>query len=156
MGFPGRTSFDALGGIRVNRGRITKPDEQNDATKYNELQWQVAGMNAVSALVTLTIAADGTRTSGREAWNMSDDVSKRVAITHPNTGEYVITAQASTYEDWAGIAQNVIFYGAIVSASSTTSVRPPTWALLSPTSIKIYTWNAAGSAADMPFAVDIK
>lgn len=156
MGFPGRTSFDALGGIRVNRGRVTKPDEQADAAKYNEMQWQVAGMNAVSPIATFTIAADGTRTSGREAWNMKDESGKRVAITHPATGQYLITAQASTYEDWAGIAQSVVFYGAIVSPSSTVSVWPPTWELISPTSIKIYTWDAAGSAADMPFAVDIK
>lgn len=154
-GFPSRVSHQALGGNRENVLKVTDPKKQLDVAKWNAVQWQVAGMNRVAPLVTLTIAADGSRTSGAEAWNDLDAAPLRVTITHSLTGVYVITA-AATYPDENGVAQAVEFHGAIITAISATSVRPPTFTLDSATQITVYTWNAAGAATDMPFTVDIK
>lgn len=156
MGFPGRTSYDELGGTRADQYPITNPRTQLGKSWTNEVQQQVAGMNAVSPIVTLTVAADGSRTSGGEAWNFDGDTDKRVEITKTGTGVYQIAAQEAEYPDWNGVNRPVIFYGAIVTALSATSVRPPTYTLDSATQITVYTWNAAGVAADLPFTVDIK
>ena len=155
MGFPARTSFRGLGGKRRDVFKVTNPEVQIGMVHYNPLQWQVAGMNRVAPLVTLTVAADGSRTSGAEAWNSEDEAGKRVTITHSLTGVYVITA-AATYPDENGVEQAVEFHGAIITAISATSVRPPTFTLDSATQITVYTWNAAGAATDMPFTVDVK
>lgn len=156
MGFPGRTSYDELGGTRADQYLITNPRTQLGKSWTNEIQQQVAGMNAVSPLVSLTVAADGSRSSGGEAWNFNGDPAKRVAITKTGTGVYEIEAQAAEYPDWNGVNRPVIFYGAIVTALSATSVRPPTYTLDSATQITVRTWDASGVAADLPFTVDIK
>ena len=155
MGFPGRLSHRGLGGNRANVFKITDPTKQLDVAKWNAVQWQVAGMNRTAPLVTLTIAADGSRTSGAEAWNDQDDPALRVAITHDTLGQYQIEALA-TYPDENGVETAVEFHGAIITAISATSVRPPTFTLDSATLITVYTWNAAGSAADQAFTIDVK
>lgn len=155
MGLPARTSFRGLGGKRSDVFRVTNPEKQVGAASLNLAFWQVAGMNRVAPLVTLTVAADGSRTSGAEAWNSEDEAGKRVGIAHSLTGVYVITA-AATYPDENGVEQAVEFHGAIITAIGSTSVRPPTFTLDSATQITVYTWNAAGAATDMPFTVDIK
>lgn len=154
-GFPARTSHRALGGNRTNVFRVTDPTKQLDVAKWNTVQWQVAGMNRVAPLVTLTVAADGSRTSGAEAWNDQDDPAKRVAIAHSLTGVYVITA-AVTYPDENAVEQAVEFHGAIPAAISATAVFPPTFTLDSATQITVYTYNNVGVAADCAFTVDIK
>lgn len=155
-GFPGRVSFAELGGVRQNAGPITDERKQVGAPTFNAVHWQVAGMNTIASLVSLVVADDGTRESGGEAWNPDDDPAKRVAIDHPNTGEYVITAEATQYEDWSETLRDVIFRGALISPISATSVRPPTYTLDSATQITVYTWNAAGAATDMGFTIEIK
>jgi len=159
QGFPGRFSYDESGGLQRDRFPVTKPDEQLSLRTLSAVRWQVAGLNKTGALVSLTVAADGTKSAGGEAWNTEDDPTRRVTITHDNTGEYVIAAQAASYTDWRGAdgpPVAVVFTGAIVSAQSAISVRPPTYTIDSATQITVYTWNAAGSATDMPFTVDIK
>lgn len=156
MGFPGRTSFDALGGVRANQHVITNPRTQIDSPWTNEMQWQVTGMNKISGLVTLVVAADGSRTSGGEAWNPEDDPDLRVEITKSATGVYVIAAQAATYPDWTETERSVIFNGALVTPLSATSVRTPTYTRDSATQITVYTWNGSGVAADLPFTIDIR
>lgn len=159
MGFPGRTSYDELGGTRENAptiGKVTNPKQQLGFEWTNEVQGQVAGMNAVCPLVTLTVDASGNRLSGGEAWNWDQDVAKRVSITKAGTGVYEIEAQAAEYPDWGGVNRPVVFYGALITVLSATSVRPATYTLDSATKITVYTWDAAGVAADLPFTVDIK
>ena len=154
-GFPSRLSHRGLGGNRANVFKVTEPKSQLDVAKWNAVQWQVAGMNRTAPLVTLTIAADGSRTSGAEAWNDQDDPALRVAVTHDTLGQYQIEALA-TYPDENGVETAVEFHGAIITAISATSVRPPTFTLDSATLITVYTWDAAGSAADMAFTIDVK
>lgn len=154
-GFPARTSHRALGGNRSDAMRVTNPQKQVAAAVFNAIQWQVAGMNRTATLVTLTIESDGARASGTEVWNDQDDEALRVTITHDSTGEYQITAAAS-YPDETGTLQPVEFHGAIITPMGATSVRPPTFTLDSPNQITVYTWNAAGSAADVAFSIDIK
>jgi len=156
MGFPERISFEQLGGAREPAGPITHPKKQVGHVAFNETHWQVAGMNKVCELVSLVVGADGSRVSGGEAWNMKDEPSKRVHIAHDNTGEYVISAQATEYPDWSDTPKAVVFRGAIITPSSATSVRSPTYVLDSATQITVYTWNAAGAPADMAFTIDIK
>lgn len=159
QGFPGRFSYAESGGLQRDRFAVTVPVEQLSLRVISAMRWQIAGLNKTGPLVTLTIAADGTRNAGGEAWNSEDAPARRVAITHPATGVYVVAAQASSYTDWRGDSGPpvaVVFTGAIVSPQSATSVRPPTYTLDSATQITVYTWDAAGLAADMPFTVDIK
>ena len=155
MGFPARTSFRGLGGKRRDVFKVTNPETQVGMVHFNPLQWQVAGMNRVAPLVTLTVAADGSRTSGAEAWNSEDEAGKRVTITNPNTGEYVIAA-AATYPDENAVEQAVEFHGAIITAISATAVFPPTYTLDSATQITVYTYDIAGAAAACAFTVDVK
>lgn len=156
MGYPGRSSYEQLGGTREPAGKITNPKKQVGHEYFNEVGWQVAGMNRVSSLVSLSVSAIGERESGAEAWNQKDEEALRVAIDHDDTGKYIITAQATEYPDWTGTPQPVIFRGAQITARSATSVRPPTFTLDSATQITVYTWNAAGVATDMPFCLEIK
>lgn len=153
-GFPARTSHQALGGNRVDAMRVTDPKKQIGAPVWNAVQWQVAGMNRTVDLVTLTVASDGSRVSGSEVWNDADAPSLRVTLTHDTTGQYQITAE-SEYPDENGDPQPVEFHGAVISVMGSTSVRPPTFTIDSATQITVYTWNAAGSAADMGFTVKI-
>lgn len=158
-GFPGRSSFDDLGGAREDRFPVTLPRKEVGMTTWNAMQWQVAGMNKLAPLVSLTVSAAGEKEAGGEAWNTSDDADLRVTITKTGTGVYEIAAQDASYNDWRGETGPllaVVFTGAQVTARSATSVRPPTYTLDSATQITVYTWNAAGAAADMPFTVDIK
>lgn len=157
MGFPGRTSFDDLGGTRENVPGflITDSRRQIDSAWTNEMQWQLAGMNKVSCLVSLVVDAAGQRVSGGEAWNQEDDEDLRVEITKTGTGVYRIDAQAAEYPDWADVNRPVIFYGAIVSVESATAARA-TYVRNSATRITVYTWDASGVAADLPFTIDIK
>lgn len=155
MGFPARTSYRGLGGTRRDRFRVTNPELQVGAGTVNLAHWQVGGMNRTASLVTLTLAADGSRTSGAEAWNSEDAPGLRVTITHDTPGQYQIEA-ATTYPDENGDEQAVEFHGAIITAIGSSSVRPPTYTLDSATQITVYTWNAAGAATDMGFTVDIK
>lgn len=156
MGFPGRTSFDELGDVREDAFPITDPRKQVGSAWVNEIGWQTAGMNKVSCLVSLVVDAAGQRVSGGEAWNQDDDEAKRVTITKSATGVYEIEAQAAEYPDWSDTNRPVVFYGAIVSVESATSVRPPTYVRDSATKITVRTWDASGVAADLPFTVDIK
>ncbi len=158
QGFPGRLSYDETGGLQRDRHPVTMPQEQLSLRILSAIRWQIAGLNKTGALVSLTIAADGTKSAGGEAWNTEDAPSRRVALTHPSTGVYVIAAEAS-YTDWRGDdgpPAAVVFTGAIVTPHSATSVRPPTVVVDSATQITVRTWNAAGSATDMPFTIDIK
>lgn len=158
-GFPGRSSHDEFGGTRENRFRVTRPRQEIGAREYSALQWQVAGMNKLAPLVSLTIDDNGDKLAGGEAWNSADEPSRRVAITHPATGVYVIAAQASSYTDWRGDSGPlvaVVFTGVQVTASSAVAIGPPTWVINSATQVTVYTWDAAGVATDMPFTVDIK
>lgn len=156
MGFPARSSFDALGGVRENQHTVTNSRTQIDAPWTNEVGWQVTGMNKISGLVTLVVAADGSRTSGGEAWNPEDDPDLRVEITKSATGVYVIAAQAATYPDWTETERAVVFNGALVTPLSATSVRVPTYTRDSATQITVRTWNGSGVAADLPFTIDIR
>jgi hypothetical protein len=158
-GFPGRASFDDLGGKRQDRFPVTDHETQVGMAWFGWMQWQLAGLNKTGAIVSLTISADGEKEAGGEAWNTQDAEDRRVSITHDNTGEYIIAAQASSYTDWRGDdgpPQAVVFTGAIITPQSATSVRPPTYRIDSPTQITVFTWDAAGAAADMPFTIDIK
>lgn len=156
MGFPGRTSYEELGGSRENRFPLTNAKQQVGFDWTNEIGWQTAGMNKVSCIVSLVVAANGDRTSGGEAWNQEDDPTLRVSITKTGTGVYEIEAQETEYPDWTGTNQPVIFNGAIITALSATSVRPPTYTRDSATKITVFTWNASGVAANLPFTIDIK
>lgn len=155
MGLPARTSYRGLGGTRRDRFRVTNPELQVGAATVNLAHWQIAGMNRVMPLVTLTLNAAGERVSGAEAWNSEDAAPLRVTVTHDTTGQYQIEA-ASTYPDENGDEQAVEFHGAIITAIGSSSVRPPTYTLDSATQITVYTWNASGVAADMAFTIDIK
>lgn len=156
MGFPARISHRALGGNRTDVYKVTDPKKQVGAPIFNAIQWQVAGMNRTASLVTLTIAADGSRVSGAEAWNDQDDPALRVTVTHDTTGQYQISCESPTYPDETGTEQAVEFHGAVVSPMGSTSVRPPTFTIDSPTSITVYTWDASGVAADTGFTIDVK
>lgn len=159
QGFPGRSSHAEFGGTRTNRFPVTDPQTQVGAGSYSALQWQVAGVNKLAAIVSLTVDDDGTKLAGGEAWNSSDDPARRVTITHPGTGVYEIAAAAASYTDWRGEEGPlvpVVFTGAVVSPQSSIAVGAPTYTLDSATQITVYTWDAAGMAADMPFTVDIK
>lgn len=158
-GFPGRASYNDLGGSRENRYPVTDPRSQIDMAVWNAIQWQVAGMNKLAALVSLTVSAAGEKEAGGEAWNTADDPDLRVTITKTGTGVYEIAAQAASFNDWRGEdgpLLPVVFTGAIVTPRGSSSVRPPTYTLDSPTQITVYTWNGSGSAADMAFTIDIK
>jgi hypothetical protein len=158
QGFPGRSSYDDLGGTRENAMPITDPRKQIDFAVWNAVQWQLAGLNKLGPLVSLTIDDDGTKLAGGEAWNTEDVPARRVTINHSGTGVYVIAAQAASYTDWRGDdgpLLPVVFTGALISPQSASSVRPPTYTLDSATQITVRTWNAAGSATDMPFTVSI-
>jgi hypothetical protein len=69
MGLPARISHRALGGNRTDVYKVTDPKKQVGASVFNAIQWQVAGMNRTASLVTLTVAADGSRVAGAEAPN---------------------------------------------------------------------------------------
>lgn len=135
--------------------RVTDPTKQIGATTFNLDFWQLAGMNRVSPLVTLTIADDGSRMSGAEVWNDQDDPAKRVTITHVGTGVYQINA-AATYPDENGVEQDVEFHGALISAIGTIWCLPPIFSLDSAVQVTIRTFDAAGSPTDMAFSVDLK
>lgn len=156
MGLPARFSHRSLGGNRTDVYKVTDPKKQVPASVFNAIQWQVAGMNRTCSLVTLTIAADGSRVAGAEAWNDQDDPDLRVTITHDTLGQYQISCESPTYPDETGTEQAVEFHGAIITPTGSTSVRPPTFTLDSPTQITVYTWNGSGSAADCGFTIDIK
>ena len=94
-------------------------------------------------------------------------VAYAVALTHQKTGPMPELPEVETVK--AGIApvmqghviaraevnRPVIFYGAIVSAESATAARA-TYVRNSATRVTVYTWDASGVAADLPFTVDIK
>lgn len=158
QGFPGRFSYDESGGLQRDRFPVTQPEEQLSLRTLSAVRWQVAGLNKTGAVVSLTIAADGTKIAGGEAWNTEDAPGRRVALTHPATGVYVITAQASIYTDWRGddgppVA--VVFTGGQVTTHAGARASADL-EVLSATSVKVRTFDAAGTAADMPFTVDIK
>ena len=154
-GFPARTTYRALGGTRTNAFPVTRPDQEVDMRTWNDVQWIAAAMSRLGPLVRLRVAADGSRLAGAEAWNDLDVEAKRVTITHDTTGEYQITC-AATYPDWdPDTSRPVEFHGAWIQPMGATSVRPPTFTLDNPTQITIYTFNAAGAAADVAFCVAI-
>ena len=154
MGLPARTTFRALGGVREDAMRVTDPRKEVGMATWNEVQWQVAGLNRTGDLVTLTVDSDGTRLAGAEGWNDLDAISKRVTITHDTTGQYQISCDA-TYPDWSDTERPVEFHGAWITPIGSTSVRPPTFTLDNATQITVYTWNASGSATDMAFSLKI-
>lgn len=158
-GFPDRVSFEQLGGEREPAGKITNPKKQVGHDYFNDVGWQVAGMNRVSCLATFEVSAIGERESGGEVWNQRSEDALRILITHPNTGEYVFTAQASAYPDWSGTPRAVIFAGAIVTPRCSVGVvRVATFERNSATQITARLFNAlaAFAAVDGPFAIDIK
>lgn len=158
-GFPGRASYNDLGGTRTDRFRVTDPTKQIPMATWNAVQWQVAGLNKIGALVSLTVSAAGAKEAGGEAWNTEDDPDRRVTIEKTGTGVYVIASPESAFTDWRGDdgpLLPVVFAGAIITPRGSSSVRPPTYTLDSPTQITVYTWNGSGSAADMAFTIDIK
>jgi hypothetical protein len=154
MGFPARFSFDDLGGPREAAGPITHPRRQVGHVTFNEVHWQLAGLSKISELVSLTIAADGSRVSGGEAWNAADDPALRVALTHPSTGVYVVTAQAA-YPDWSSTSYPVVFRGAVVTPHSSGD-RRATYTLDSATQITVRVRDGAGTLIDCAFTVDVK
>lgn len=156
MGFPGRLSHRGLGGNRKNVFKVTDPERQLDVAKWNAVQWQVAGMNRVSPLVTLTIAADGSRTSGAEAWNDQDDPALRVAITHDTLGQYQIEA-AATYPDENGVETAVEFHGATVTVQAVVPIVA-VYSLDSATLITVYLFDPLDSfnPVDAAITVDVK
>lgn len=155
IGFPGRPSFDALGGTKENRFPVTFPLNQLDLRALSAMAWQTAGLGKTGALVSLVVASDGTKISGGEAWNSTDEPSRRVTLSKQATGHYRIVASAS-YTDWSGVAQSVVFYGALISTATGSTRSSATYEITSATQVEIYTFNAAGSAADMGFTVELK
>lgn len=151
-----RVSFAAMGGVRHDRLKVTKPDEQVAAQSYNALQWQNAAAGRGTPLAWAAVAADGTRIAGAEFWNDADAVPSRVVITHtPGTGVYVLTANAS-YPDWQNVSQPVTFSGAHVSINTATFGEQGKATIDSPAQVTVRTWNAAGALTDKPFTVEIK
>lgn len=155
IGYPGRPSYEELGGTREDRYPVTHPRVQIGMGTWNAVQWQVAGGGKVGALVSLTITSAGVRESGGEAWNQADETSNRVGLTHSATGVYVIAAQAASYPDWSGVAQPVIFLGAIATPRSS-SDRRATYTRDSATQITVRIRDGSGTLVDCDFTVDIK
>lgn len=147
-----------MGGTRVNAFPITDPRKQVDAAVWNAVQWQVAGMNKLAPLVSLTVDAAGAKTAGGEAWNTQDDSTKRVTINRTGTGVFVIATQAASYKDWRGVDGPdvpVVFTGVQVTPITSSDVRGVVM-LDSATQVTVRLRNAGGSLIDCAFTVDIR
>lgn len=155
IGFPGRPSHDALGGTQEDRFPVTDPLRQMSLRDLSAIRWQVAGLGKTGSLVSLVVADDGTKLAGGEAWNSTDEPSRRVTLSKQATGHYRIVAAAS-YTDWSGVVQSVVFYGALVTPLTGATKATATAIATTAQQLDIYIWDSAGSALDAAFAVDSK
>jgi len=155
-GFPVRPSRTAFGPTYSDAFPVTDPSKELGASVVNLVMWQLAACGLVLPQATIFVDASGsgaTTTTQYLAWDPSQALS---LLAWVRTGAGVYTCQlAPTYTDMDGnsVATNLKPGKAWVTEANDKSSAFAK--MLDPTKVEVRTYNAAGSAADLDFGLNL-
>lgn len=150
MTFPAVCSIDDFGGLFVNAEPVTDPTTDMDADQGNAAMASVAAMTATCDIAWMRFVGNATTpvlaptNSNNAAWG--NDSGDRPLIVHSGTGIYDATWPASIV-DGTGATQSVNIKRATARAEGSTCC-PAQTLVTSANTVRIYTFNAAGSLND--------
>lgn len=160
-GFPNRILRAALGAIFRDRNPVEDPELELGAEFLNLLMHQATGAQLVCPKATLIVdGATSVKSLQEEAWNV-DHSQTHPTFVRASAGVYTYTF-ASTYLDMDGVAVATVLNGCrireIVDMTAGYSARKSAYAWIdsgNPLIVNINTFDAAGSASDSKFWLDV-
>jgi hypothetical protein len=153
-GFPTRPKRATFGPTYKDVAKVVNPETEVGASVYNLAFWQLAGISIVSPLALLFVDASGTgatTTDQRIAWD-PDAALALIAWTRNATGVYTATF-AANYNDADGNAVPTALKAGAAWVTEANDKSAAYAKMLSGTQVEVRTFNAAGAAADLDFAV---
>lgn len=116
-GFPARPDRNAFGPTMVNQGAVRDPERHLDASAWNLMAWQVAGIGLLAprAMIYFTLAVSPILKGRAEAWNplrLTTGSYADPVFTVNGTGD-ISVAWPSSVPDENGAAQSLAFFYAL-------------------------------------------
>jgi hypothetical protein len=152
-GFPTRPDRNAFGATMVNSGAVRDPSRHLDASVWNLMAWQVAGLGLLAprAMLYFNAAAFSAIVARAEAWNPKREGSGAYAdpeITVNGAGNYTV-AWPSSIPDELGNALSLAFsFAQAFPVNADPSVLKKAQAAIvsgTPYQIRVCVFDAAGA-----------
>lgn len=155
-GSPSRPDRNSFGQVMVNRGAVRDPQRDLDASIWNLMAWQLAGIGLLAPRVMLHFTLSGTPAIIRraESWNPSRATTGAYAdpaFTVNGTGDITV-AWPSAVQDDEGNSVNVAFtFAQAFVVNSDPSVKKSAQAAVvnaTPYKLRVCAFNAANALED--------
>lgn len=140
---------DTFGGTFADADAVVDPETELAASYFNRLVTNVVAMSHAlpRAWVRLTASASPSVVDHGAVWGSTNGV--KPAVSRSSAGVYTVTWSASLYDLQATPeVHSISIRAASVSGSHSGAARILMWDLTSAVRVTVYSYDAAGAAAD--------